>query len=293
MTTIGLIGLGTMGYGMAKRLVEGGIRVVGWDPDPHATSAASELGVDMAESIRAVVSAVPTGGSVWSMVPAGDATRQVIADILEHISRHVIVVDSGNSDFRDATAHSHACEAVGAEFVDVGVSGGQWGWKTGYGLMVGASEAAFASLEPVLSALTGDVLPTRVGNCGAGHFVKAIHNGVQYAVMQAYAEGFALLESRTEVDTVSAMSAWQNGSSVRSWLLEQMLAAVSENPSLNGVSTEVPDSGMGRWTAEEAIRVGVPTPVLTTALYARFHSRGDGRAERLLRASRTQIGGQR
>lgn len=292
-TTAGLIGLGKMGLGMARRLREAELSVVAWDPDDEALEAARALGVEIADDVAGVVAAVPAGGSVWSMVPPGDATRAVVATIVDSITAPIIVVDSGNSHFRDAAVHHESCRSVGAEFVDVGVSGGQWGWKTGYGLMVGASEEAYAVLGPVLDALAGDSAHMRVGQCGAGHLVKAIHNGVQYAVMQAYAEGFALLESHDDVDTVRAMSAWQNGSSVRSWLLEQMLAAVAENPALDDVSPVVPDSGMGRWTAEEAIKAGVPTPVLTAALYARFHSQVDPRAERLLRASRSQIGGQK
>lgn len=293
MKDIGLIGLGKMGHGIALRLRQAGMRVVGTDIDPASREAAAELGVELVDGIPAVVAALPARSVVWLMLPAGEITRRSIADVAASLTAPQIVVDGGNSHFEDAAEHARIVAQRGGEFVDVGVSGGQWGWKEGYGLMVGASEQTYAELAPVLDALSGDTPHSRVGGCGAGHLVKAIHNGVQYAVMQAYAEGFALLEAHPEVDPLSAMSAWQNGSSVRSWLLEQMLAALAENPQLDGVVPVVPDSGMGRWTAEEAIRCGVPTPVLTAALYARFRSRSSQSAEKLLRASRTQIGGQR
>lgn len=293
-TTVGLVGLGKMGYGLARRLTGAGLRVIATDRDAGLRdSARSELGVDSVESVAAVLSALPPRSVVWLMLPAGEITREMIDHVAGLLAEPLIVVDGGNSNFSDAARHAGVIGAAGGDFVDVGVSGGQWGWKDGYGLMVGASSEVYKEMSNVLDALAGSSSHHRVGEHGSGHLVKALHNGVQYAVMQAYAEGFALLEAHEGIDTVRAMAAWQDGSSVRSWLLSQMLTALEENPDLDGVSAVVPDSGMGRWTALEAIALGVPTPVLTSALFARFHSQGPQLAEKLLRASRTQIGGQR
>lgn len=292
-TVVGLIGLGKMGHGLALRLRKAQFRVIGADRDPQCIAKAQELGVETVDDMAAVIAALPAGGVLWLMLPAGAVTQEAVRDIAKTTTKPLIVVDGGNSKFADAAEHQEVLAAVGCTFVDIGVSGGQWGWETGYGLMVGASEETYTALTPILDALSGGSEHSRVGECGSGHLVKALHNGVQYAVMQAYAEGFALLEAHEGVDTTRALSAWQSGSSVRSWLLSQMLEALRGNPELEGVSSVVPDSGMGRWTAEEAIRLGVPTPVLTTALYARFHSQAPELAEKLLRASRTQIGGQR
>lgn len=290
---VGLIGLGKMGHGLALRLRQAGLRVVGADLDEGSRSRAAELGVEIVGGIPEVLAALPPRSVVWLMLPAGQITHAAIEEVAEHLDEAHVVVDGGNSHFGDAAGHAELVTARGGVFVDVGISGGQWGWREGYGLMVGASEEVYAELLPVLDALAGESPHSRVGECGTGHLVKALHNGVQYAVMQAYAEGFALLEAHPDVDSVSAMAAWQNGSSVRSWLLGQMLTALRENPELDGISPVVPDSGMGRWTAEEAVRLGVPTPVLTTALFARFRSQAPLTAEKLLRASRSQIGGQR
>lgn len=290
---VGLVGLGKMGHGIALRLRQAGLRVVGTDLDPESLAKARELGVETVGSIAEVLAALPERSVVWLMLPPGPITSDAVAQVAAALDRPHVVVDGGNSNFADAAGHAATVAAAGGEFVDVGVSGGQWGWKDGYGLMVGASPEAYAELTAVLDALSGSSAHSRVGGMGSGHLVKALHNGVQYAVMQAYAEGFALLEAHEEVDSVAAVSAWQNGSSVRSYLLEQMLEVLRQNPTLEGVEPVVPDSGMGRWTAAEALRLGVPTPVLTTALYARFHSRAPENAEKLLRASRSQIGGQR
>lgn len=290
---VGLVGLGKMGHGLAKRLRDADFRVVATDRDPQSMARAEKLGVEVVPSLASVVDAIAENSVIWLMLPPGVPTRDTVRELATCLTRSVLVVDGGNSHFGDAKEHQALIAAAGGEFVDIGVSGGQWGWKTGYGLMVGSTPEAYERLTPILDALSGDGEHLRVGECGSGHLVKALHNGVQYAVMQAYAEGFALLEAHDGVDTTRALAAWQSGGSVRSWLLGQMLEALNENPGLDGVSSVVPDSGMGRWTAEEAIKLGVPTPVLTSALYARFHSQAPLLAEKLLRASRTQIGGQR
>ncbi|WP_100444703.1 NADP-dependent phosphogluconate dehydrogenase [Glycomyces xiaoerkulensis] len=290
---IALIGLGTMGCGMAGRLVEAGFGVDGFDTSPEARSHARDRGAVVHRTLEATLAAASAPRIAWLMLPAGETTRAVIATVLASAGPGDLVVDGGNSHFQDAAAHAELAEARGAKFADVGVSGGKWGWKHGYGLMVGADPDAYRCLSPMLDALAADGGHRRVGGPGAGHLVKALHNGVQYGILQAYAEGYALLRAHPEVDALAALEAWQSGSSIRSWLLEQILAAVESDPALEDVDPVVPDSGMGRWTSEEAIRLGVPAPVLGAALHARFRSRSDGAAERLLRASRTQIGGQR
>lgn len=290
---IALVGLGTMGAGMARRLVDADLRVSGFDTSPEARARAAEHGADVHDTLEKALGAAAGPRIVWLMLPAGEVTRSVLSEVLDHCGPGDIVVDGGNSHFADAAAHAERAAECGAAFADVGVSGGQWGAEHGYGLMVGADEDAYRALGPALHALSSDGGHRRVGGPGSGHLVKALHNGVQYGIMQAYAEGFALLRAHPEVDAVAALDAWQSGSSIRSWLLEQILAAVEADPSLTGVEPVVPDSGMGRWTSEESIRLGVPTPVLAAALHSRFRSRSDGAAERMLRAARSQIGGQR
>lgn len=292
-TQIGLIGLGKMGGGMAVRLAGDGHDVVGMDLDPGSRARAEEAGARTAASIPQLVASLDSPRIVWVMLPAGEIVRQTVAALADHLGPGDLVIDGGNSDFKDAQTNLQLLQRAGIGFADVGVSGGQWGWKNGYGLMVGADPSDFARLEPVLDSLSASGGYRRVGGVGSGHLVKAIHNGVQYAIMQAYAEGYALLEAHPEVDSLAGISAWQEGSSIRSWLLEQTIDALSDNPTLEGVSTEVSDSGMGRWTAEEAIRLAVPTPVLTTALHARFSSRADGVSNQVLVAARGRIGGQK
>ncbi len=290
---VGLLGLGKMGSGMAHRLAKDGHRVLGADTNVAARAHAEADGIPTVEGPGELVAGLEPPRIVWVMLPAGPATRAALGELAVLLDAGDLVIDGGNSDFRDAPAHAAALGERGVQFADVGVSGGQWGRVNGYGLMVGAAPAAFERIEPLLRSLSGEGDYSRVGDVGSGHLVKAIHNGVQYAVLQAYAEGYALLSAHPEVDALAALSAWQGGSSVRSWLLSQIIAALQDNPTLEGVSTRVTDSGMGRWTAEEAIRLGVPTPALTLALHERFASRDGGLANRLLVAARSQVGGQR
>lgn len=290
---IGLLGLGKMGSGMALRLVQGGHQVVGADVSADSRARAQANGVHTVGSLQELVAEVAAPRVVWMMLPPGELTRTAIDDLALALEPGDLVVDGGNSDFRDAPRNVAALAARDVRFADVGTSGGQWGWQNGYGLMVGADEATYAELVPFLDALAAPNGYSLVGGVGSGHLVKAIHNGVQYGVLQAYAEGFALLEGHPEVDTLAAMTAWQGGSSIRSWLLEQTVEALRENPTLDGVDTRVSDSGMGRWTAEEAIRLAIPTPVLTAGLQARFASRADSAQQKLLVAARGRIGGQK
>lgn len=290
---IGLIGLGTMGGRMLVRLREHGHDVTAFDLDDLALDRAREAGAVVARSARDLVSALPPERVVWLMLPAGKATRMVIRELAGLLSSGDLLVDGGNSDFRDAPGHAELLAESGIGFADVGVSGGQWGWRTGYGLTVGGPAEHFQRLEPVLAALAAPDAVAHVGGIGAGHLAKAVHNGVQYGVMQAYAEGYALLAAHDEVDALAAVNVWQNGCSIRSFLLEQMVGALRANPDLEGVASQVQDSGMGRWTAEEAIKMAVPTPVLSMALQARFVSRDDRIASKLLNISRAQVGGQK
>jgi 6-phosphogluconate dehydrogenase len=288
---VAMIGLGTMGGGMVRRLVAGGHEVVGIDLNPAARDAAAASGATTSGRLEDLARWTAVPRVVWVMLGAGEPTSTTLAALADLLEPGDLVVDGGNSDFRDAATHQERLSCNGIRFVDVGVSGGQWGYRSGYGLMVGGSAQDVADLQPVLDSLAGGDGSSRVGEVGAGHLVKAIHNGVQYAVLQAYAEGYALLARHAGLDALAALRAWQGGSSVRSYLLEQVIAALEQNPTLDGVTTLVPDSGMGRWTAEEAIRLAVPTPILTAALHARFASRDDGAANRLLAAARDQIGG--
>ncbi|BDI22568.1 NADP-dependent phosphogluconate dehydrogenase [Herbiconiux sp. L3-i23] len=290
---IGLLGLGKMGGGMALRLAQGGHDVLGVDLSEESRRRAEDNGARTFGDLRSMLAALDGPRIVWVMLPAGRLTREAVTTLAGLLSEGDLVIDGGNSDFRDAPGHVETLSARGIRFADIGVSGGQWGWQNGYGLMVGSDEPTYREIVPILDSLAAEGGYSRVGDVGAGHLVKAIHNGIQYGVLQAYAEGFALLKAHPEVDTVAAMSAWQGGSSIRSWLLEQTVEALKENPTLDGVGSQVSDSGMGRWTAEEAIRLAVPTPVLTAGLHARFASRADDDAAKLLVAARGRIGGQK
>lgn len=290
---VGLVGLGKMGAGMARRLVAGGHDVVGMDISEAARQQAADVGATTVATLDQLVAALSGSRTVWVMLPPGDLTRACIAELADLLNADDLVIDGGNSDFRDAHANREVLTQRGIHFADVGVSGGQWGWKNGYGIMVGAQVADYERITTVLDSLSANGGFHRVGDVGSGHLVKAIHNGVQYAIMQAYAEGYSILDAHPEVDNLAALAAWQQGGSIRSWLLEQILEALHDTPDLSAVSSQVSDSGMGRWTAEEAVRLGVPTPVLTTALYARFASRSDGISNKVLVAARGQVGGQK
>ncbi len=289
---IGFAGLGRMGGPMARRLAEAGHEVVGFDVSPGALEQAARVGVKTAATLAAMAEAMQPPRAVWLMLPAGRATSEVLGELTDLLRPGDLVADGGNSDWRDARPRAAELAARGLRFVDVGVSGGLSGWRHGYDITADGAQADIDRLHPVLSELAAPGAAARVGNTGAGHFAKAVHNGVEHGLMQAYAEGFALLSARGDVDALASLRVWQAGCAVRSFLLEQMTAALPANPALEGIGAAVADSGMGRWTAEEAIRLGVPAPVLTTALHARFASRDTTQlANRLLAAARAQIGG--
>lgn len=293
---LGMIGLGRMGANMAERLVRGGHEVVGFDPNPAAVMRAAQNNIGAAESIEALVGRLGTPRIVWLMVPAGAAVDDTIDAVAPFLTAGDIVIDGGNSNYKDTQRRAAALAARELLFIDVGTSGGVWGLENGYSMMVGGDAAAIEHLQPVLASLA----PTpesgwgRVGPSGAGHFSKMVHNGIEYGLMAAYAEGFALLQRKSEFDLDLAQIAeiWRSGSVVRSWLLDLTAAALGENPELDGIAPYVADSGEGRWTVFEAIDLDIAAPVITAALMQRLRSRDmDSFADKLLAALRYQFGG--
>ncbi|WP_413741988.1 phosphogluconate dehydrogenase (NAD(+)-dependent, decarboxylating) [Sodalis sp. RH15] len=273
---LGFIGLGKMGGAMVRRLHNAGHEVVAVDKDPVALEEAKNHNITVCPSIEEAIGLLPLPRILWVMTPPGNATEQVISTLKPLLGEGDIVVDGGNSDFRDTLRRGRSLGEKGIIFVDAGVSGGTQGAREGCGLLVGANEQVFANLSPLFEALAAKGAWARVGNSAAGHFTKAVHNGVEYALMQAYGEGYELLAaSDIEVDVLATMEAWQNGCSIRSHLLEKLIEALTPDVSLKGVKGYAADSGMGRWTVEEAIRLRVPTPTISAALQARFRSQQD------------------
>jgi 6-phosphogluconate dehydrogenase len=294
---LGMIGLGRMGGNMARRLRGSDIEVVGYNQDTTATDElVSDVGLDAAESAEALVNALESPRIVWLMLPAGDVTEAYVEQMSALLSAGDILIDGANSWFKDSMRRGAALQASGIHFVDAGVSGGVWGLDNGYALMVGGEEAALATITPILKALAPapDKGWLHTGPIGSGHYAKMIHNGIEYGMMQAYAEGFALLESREDFDIdLSALAeSWRHGSVVRSWLLDLTAEFLASDQELDDVEPFVADSGEGRWTAIEAIEQGVPTPVMSTALMMRFASQGrQDFASRMLAMMRKGFGG--
>ncbi|MFK0010076.1 phosphogluconate dehydrogenase (NAD(+)-dependent, decarboxylating) [Paenarthrobacter sp. NPDC090520] len=285
---IGLIGLGKMGFNMRERLRKGGLMVTGFDPNPDVTDV---------QSLDELLQTVPAPRIIWAMVPAGAATEAVIGELGEKLSPGDLVIDGGNSRFTEDQKHSELLAVRGIRFADCGVSGGVWGLENGYGLMVGGDTEDVQRAMPVFDALRpeGERADSfvHVGGVGAGHYSKMVHNGIEYGLMQAYAEGYQLLEAKDIItDLPGTFRAWQKGTVVRSWLLDLMVKALDEDPGLRTIGDYVEDSGEGRWTVEEAIANAVPTPVITAALFARFASREDSSpAMKMVSALRHQFGG--
>jgi 6-phosphogluconate dehydrogenase len=294
---IGLIGLGRMGGNMARRLARAGVRVVGYDPDAAARDAlASEGAIEAASTLQGVAALLEPPRVVWLMVPAGRTTELAVQDLWPELARGDVIVDGGNANYKDSQRRAAGLATAGIEFVDCGVSGGVWGLENGYTLMYGGSAAAARRVEPFARVLApaADRGFLHCGPAGAGHFVKMIHNGIEYGMMQSYAEGFALLANKRELDLdVAAIAeAWRHGSVVRSWLLDLTAQFLKDDPSLENVASVVADSGEGRWTVQEAVEQGVPAPVLSLALMARFASQGrDDYAGRVLAMMRKSFGG--
>jgi 6-phosphogluconate dehydrogenase len=293
---LGMVGLGRMGANMSERLVRGSHRVVGYDRDAAAVMRVVSAGAEGAGSLAELAGKLARPRAVWIMVPAGAPVDETIAAILPHLAAGDTLIDGGNSNYKDTQRRGADLKARGFGFVDVGTSGGIWGLKEGYSMMVGGDKAAVERLRPLLETLAPkkDKGWGYVGPSGSGHYVKMVHNGIEYGMMQAYAEGFAILKRKKEfaLDLHQVAEIWRTGSVVRSWLLDLTSIALQENPEMEGIAPYVSDSGEGRWTVAEALDLDVPAPVITLSLLQRLTSRDtDSYADKLLAAMRNQFGG--
>jgi 6-phosphogluconate dehydrogenase len=330
---LGMVGLGRMGANLTRRLMRDGHRMVAYDVSPDAVHQLASEGATGAESLDEFVKALETPRAVWVMVPAGEITEKTVASLAERLEPGDVIIDGGNTYYRDDIRRSKELAGKGLHYVDVGTSGGVFGLERGFCLMVGAEDEVFARLEPLFASIAPGIdsaerTPGRTGDpsaaehgylhcgpVGAGHFVKMVHNGIEYGIMAAYAEGLNVLANANagkvtreqdaetapleqpeyyqyDIDTTDVAEVWRRGSVVGSWLLDLTAAALFDSPDLHEFSGRVSDSGEGRWTAIAAIDEGVPTPVLTTALYSRFASRNlDDFANKVLSALRKQFGG--
>jgi len=293
---LAMIGLGRMGANMAQRLLKGGHELEVFDPDLAPRKALVEKGAKASDSLAMLVSAMPMPRVVWIMIPAGKITDSTLAELATVLAPGDTVVDGGNSNYKDTQRRAEEFAAKGIAYLDCGTSGGVWGLENGYSLMIGGDAQAVERLRPIFETLAPakDKGWGRVGPSGAGHFTKMIHNGIEYGLMQAYAEGFSIMEHKKDLDLnlEEVAGIWQHGSVVRSWLLDLTAAALKENPSMSGIAPHVSDSGEGRWTVQEAIDLDVPAPVITLALLQRLRSRDEQSfADRLLAAMRQQFGG--
>jgi 6-phosphogluconate dehydrogenase len=290
---LGFVGLGKMGLNMVTRLARGGHTIAAFDRSADAVARAVTAGAKGVNSLEALVSALTPPRAVWVMVPAGGPTESTVESLAALLSREDVVIDGGNTNFHDDVRRAETLKSNGIHYIDAGTSGGIWGLTEGYCLMVGGEADVCKRLEPLFLTLAPENGYLRVGDHGAGHYVKMIHNGIEYGLMQAYAEGFELMhESAYPIDLAAVASLWLKGGVVRSWLLELTARALSENADLAGLEGYVEDSGEGRWTLHEGIDRSVPMPVLTASLFTRFRSRENNPfSERLLAALRNQFGG--
>jgi 6-phosphogluconate dehydrogenase len=293
---LGMIGLGKMGAFMTERLVRGGHRVVGFDRDAAAVQRVVDKGAAGIDSIEKLIAQLKPPRAVWLMVPSGAPVDQTIDLLTPHLAPGDTIIDGGNSYYRDSVRRGAALALKKLNFVDCGTSGGIWGLTEGYSMMVGGDVEVVKRLAPIFQTLAPgpDKGWGRVGPTGAGHYVKMVHNGIEYGIMQAYAEGLDLFRHKKEfgLDLLQISKIWQFGSVVRSWLLDLTVDALSKNPSLDGIEAYVTDSGEGRWTAIEGIELGVPLPTLTGALDARFRSQDpEPFANKLLAMMRHEFGG--
>lgn len=290
---IGMIGLGKMGGNMATRLTQGGHEVVGFDRGAIAPDKAKEMGILSASDLKNLVAQLAAPRVVWVMVPAGKPTQDTVDELAQLLSPGDLIIDGGNSRFTDDIARAEALKPTGVHYMDAGTSGGVWGLKLGYCLMTGGEQADFDMVEPIMKTLAPPNGYLHCGPVGSGHFVKMVHNGIEYAMMQSYAEGFEIMEaSRYKLDLGKIANLWQQGSVVRSWLLELTAGALQANPTLEGMAAYVEDSGEGRWTVEESIQTAVPAPTIYAALMMRFRSRQDNSfGARMLSVMRNAFGG--
>lgn len=293
---LAMVGLGKMGLNMSTRLVQGGHRVVGFAQTPSDVKAAEGMGVIGTGTLKEAVEKLPSPRIVWLMIPAGNPTFETVEDLTRMLSKGDIVIDGGNSYYKDSIKHAEMLEASGIEFVDCGTSGGIWGLKEGYSMMVGGKREVVESLRPIFETLAP--APDKgwgyVGPHGAGHYVKMIHNGIEYGMMQAFAEGFSILKAKEEfgIDLEQVSKIWQYGSVVRSWLLDLAARALEQDPGLADIKPWVADSGEGKWTVFESIDLNVPAPVIALSLQTRFASRDEENfTARMLAALRNQFGG--
>ncbi len=293
---LGLIGLGKMGFNMAQRLREGGHKVVGFDFNADAVDKLTASGSVGVKSLEDLVKNLKAPRAVWIMVPSGDPVDQTIAKLEPSMQKGDTFIDGGNSNYKDSQRRYAQLTAKGFNFVDVGTSGGVWGLKEGYSMMIGGDDAPVERLRPIFETLApaADKGWGHVGPSGAGHFVKMVHNGIEYGLMQAYAEGFSIMKHKEplNLDLTQIAKIWQYGSVVRSWLLDLTADALEKNPQLEGLEAYVADSGEGRWTVFEAIDLNVSAPVITESLIRRLRSREDNNfSDRMLSIMRNEFGG--
>jgi len=293
---LGMIGLGKMGAFMTERLVRGGHRVVAFDRDPAAVKRVADKGAAGIDSLDKLIGQLKTPRAVWLMVPSGAPVDQTIDLLTPHMTPGDTIIDGGNSYYKDSLRRAAALQQKKLNFVDCGTSGGVWGLTEGYSMMVGGDADLVKRLAPIFQTLAPgpDKGWGRVGPAGAGHFVKMVHNGIEYGIMQAYAEGLDLLRHKQEfsLDLLQISKIWQYGSVIRSWLLDLTVDALSNNPDLKGIEAYVTDSGEGRWTAIEGIELGIPLPVISSALDTRFRSQDpEPFANKLLAMMRHEFGG--
>ena len=290
---LAMVGLGRMGANMTQRLLEGGHAVVVYDRNPAAETDAIRMGGTNADSLEDITRKLDTPRVVWVMIPAGPPVEQTIADLVPHLSPGDIIIDGGNSNFKDTKRRAATLEAAGVHMLDAGTSGGIWGLKNGYCLMVGGPEAAFRHAESIFKTLAPPNGYARVGPSGAGHYAKMIHNGIEYGMLQAIGEGFEILQNAEyDFDLDQLCALWNQGSVIRSWLLELAQRAFAQEEDLDTIRDYVEDSGEGRWTVLEAMEKNVPAPVLTLSLLMRFRSRQDESfSAKVIAALRSQFGG--
>jgi 6-phosphogluconate dehydrogenase len=290
---LGMIGLGRMGANMTERLVLGGHRVVSYDRSAEAIQRVVDKGATGAHSLADFVRQLTLPRAIWLMVPSGDPVDQTIEQLLPNLSSGDIIVDGGNSNYKDSVRRAEKLKAIGIHFVDAGTSGGIWGLKAGYCIMVGGEKQAVDRLDPIFKTLAPEDGYAHVGPSGAGHFVKMIHNGIEYGMLQAYGEGFELLKASSfDLDLRKIAHLWNQGSVIRSWLLELAESAFEKDPQLSSIRGYVEDSGEGRWTVLEAVEKDVPASVLTLSLFARFASRQqDSFSAKVIAALRNEFGG--
>jgi len=293
---LGMIGLGRMGANMTERLVRGGHRVVGFDPKEEARKRVADKGADSAASLEALTAKLKPSRTLWMMVPAGAVTDTTINTLLPLLEAGDTLIDGGNSNYKDTLRRAKLLAEKAIHYVDSGTSGGVWGLAEGYSLMIGGDEAAVERLRPIFETLAPakDRGWGRVGPVGSGHFTKMVHNGIEYGLMQAYAEGFSILRHKPEfgLDLHQIAEIWRYGSVVRSWLLDLTTTALEKNPAMTGIAPYVDDSGEGRWTVAEAIDLDVSAPIITLSLIERVRSRdADSFSDKLLAAIRNEFGG--